>query len=273
MDNLIGHRILTYRKSKALSLEDVAKVTGLHRTTIGLIERGEREPTVTTLLSIAKGLGVSLFDLIDDNNFSRVVPATNIINNPILERNTGISCDMVLKAIQYCYNLLDLIDTQLLRAGADSLSRTVELANLSSIVGNVLGAGLAKFSENQYTRNRPHTYPDLIPDTLSSELLNGIGEGIEIKVALNKNKPKGHLPKPGHYFSFRYILNKLSEKHSTVEIWEVKYGILAIEDFAVSNTEGDSGKTAVIKTDTFNRMSNIYLDLALCPYKRYSPNI
>jgi transcriptional regulator with XRE-family HTH domain len=270
--NGIGQRIFAYRKAKALSLEDVAAAIGLHRTTIGLIERGEREPTVATLLSIAKGLGVSIFDLIDDNNFTRTVSSSNIIRTPLLKRNTGISCDMVLRAIQYCYNLLDLIDTQLLRAGADSLSFTVELANLSSIIGNILGAGLAKYSDEQYIRNRPHIYPDLIPGALSPELLRGIGAGIEIKVALNKNKPKGHLPKPGHYFTFRYVLKEQSEKHSSVEIWEVKYGVLGIEDFLLSNTEGDSGKTAVIKTDAFNRMRNIFFDAALCPYKRYNCN-
>ena len=272
MENMIGQKILTYRKAKALSLEDVAVVTGLHRTTIGLIERGEREPTVGTLLSIAKGLGVSIFDLIEDDNFTRTVSSSNVIRAPSLEKNTGISCEMVLQAIQYCYYLLDLIDNQLLRAGADSLSRTVELANLSSILGNILGAGLSKYSGGQYIRNRPHAFPDLIPNELSPDLLSGIGEGIEIKVALNKNKPKGHLPKPGHYFTFRYVLREQTEKHSSVEIWEVKYGILNIEDFSLSNTEGDSGKTAVIKTEAFHRMNNIFFDADLCPYKHYKSN-
>lgn len=263
MKNSIGQKISTYRKAQKLSLEDVASVTGLHRTSIGLIERGEREPTVATLSGIARGLGVSIFDLIDDNNYTREVSPSHIVKNQDIENNTGISCDMVLQTMQYCYDLLDLIDTQLLRAGAYSLSRTVELANLSSIVGNVLGAGLAKNSAGQYIRNRPHTYPDLIARS-------GAGKGLEIKVALNKNKPKGHLPKPGHYLTFRYVLQELSEKHSTVNIWEVKYGHLKVEDFSVSNTAGDSGKTAVIKADAFKRMSAVFFDPGLCPYKRYS---
>jgi len=270
MENIIGKKILSYRKEKSLSLEDVASVSGLHRTTIGLIERGEREPTVSTLLSIAKGLGVSIFDIIDDNNYSREVACNNLIICPSLEANTGITSEMVLKSIQYCYNLLDLIDTQLLRAGTESLSHTVELANLSSIIGNMLGAGLANYSQGLYIRNRPHAYPDLIPNDLPLELIHTVGEGIEIKVALKKNKPKGHLPKPGHYFTFRYILRELSEKHNIVEIWEVKYGFLTIDDFSLSNTAGDSGKTAVIKTDAFRRMETIYFDSLLCPYKRYT---
>ena len=265
MDNLIGQKILSYRKSKGLSLEDVAVATGLHRTTIGLIERGEREPTVATLLKVAKGLGVSIFDLLDlveDSCFTRIASASNLINNPMLETNTGLSCNIILQSIQHCYNLLDAIDAQLLRAGADSLSYTVELANLSSIVGNIIGAGIVKYSDGQYIRNRPHTYPDLIPK-------NNIGEGIEIKVALNKNKPKGHLPKSGHYITFRYVLKEQSKNHKSVEVWEVKYGILDEDDFSLSNTAGDSGKTAVLRTNSLNQMHNIYFDPTLCPYKRY----
>lgn len=263
MKSSIGQKIFSYRNARNLSLEEVASVAGLHRTTIGLIERGEREPTVATLSGIARGLGVSIFDLIDDNKHKREISPSHIIQNQDIENNTGISVGMVLGAMQYCYDLLDLIDAQLLRSGADSLSRTVELANLSSIVGNVLGAGLVKFSGGRYVRNRPHSYPDLIPQS-------GAGNGLEIKVALNKNKPKGHLPKPGHYLTFRYILKELSEKHSAVNIWEVKYGHLKAEDFSLSNTEGDSGKTAVIKTDAFNRMLSVFFDPALCPYKRYA---
>ena len=270
MENVIGQRILAYRKSKALSLEDVANATGLHRTTIGLIERGEREPTVATLLKIAKGLGVSAFDLIGDSSIARKATVSNLIDYPFLEQKTGITCGVVLQAIQYCYDVLDLIDSQLLRAGADSLSRTVELANLSSIIGNLLGAGLAKYSNEQYSRNRPHTYPDLIPNVLAPDLLSGIGEGIEIKIAYNMSIPKGHLPIPGHYLTFRYVLREQSEKHSSVEIWEAKYGVLGNDDFSLSNTAGDSGKTAVIRTSALRRMKNIFFDPSLCPYKRYT---
>ncbi len=34
--------------------------------------------------------------------------------------------------------------------------------------------------------------------------------------------------------------------------WEVKVGDIRVEDFAISNTEGDSGKTAVVRTEIFN---------------------
>ena len=43
-------------------------------------------------------------------------------------------------------------------------------------------------------------------------------------------------------------------------------GVLKKEDFSLSNTEGDSGKTAVVKTDVFNEMALVYYDPDLLPY-------
>ena len=144
----------------------------------------------------------------------------------------------------------------------------VELANLSSIVGNLLGAGYANCSNGFYRRNKPHTYPDLIATKNSLP-------GIEIKTALEKNYPKGHQPKSGYYLTYRYCLtgedghkNKGEDaKWDTVTIWEVKFGYLKIDDFSCSNTEGDSGKTAVIKADSLNAMKLLYLDTEIIPYR------
>ena len=52
----------------------------------------------------------------------------------------------------------------------------------------------------------------------------------------------------------------------TTEVWEVKVGQINIEDFDLSNTEGDSGKTAVIKTTVHNAMPLVYFDSPFCPY-------
>jgi hypothetical protein len=174
-----------------------------------------------------------------------------------------------MAALLSAYEILDLIDEQLLARGADPLSQTVELANLSSMLGNLLGAGLADASNGRYKRNRPHAYPDLLPESFG--LL-----AIEIKTALETNKPKGHLPKPGFYVTFRYVFGDRDEnfvigkehRGDTVWIWECRVGDLAEEDFDLSNTPGDSGKTAVIRTESFKRMSRVLYVPSLLPYKR-----
>jgi transcriptional regulator with XRE-family HTH domain len=48
------------------SQEKVAKKANLHRTEIGCLERGEREPGLLTLLILADALGVSLDRLAQD---------------------------------------------------------------------------------------------------------------------------------------------------------------------------------------------------------------
>jgi hypothetical protein len=49
-------------------------------------------------------------------------------------------------------------------------------------------------------------------------------------------------------------------------VWEVKTGVLAESDYDLSNTEGDSGKTAVIKTNVLHAMTLVYFDPRLLPY-------
>lgn len=59
------------------------------------------------------------------------------------------------------------------------------------------------------------------------------------------------------------------DKLDTVTIWEVKFGYLSSDDFSCSNTEGDSGKTAVIRTGVLNNMPLLYLNPDCVPYKNY----
>ena len=52
------------RKSQGLSHAKLANLTGLHRTTIGLLEKNKRIPTIATCLKIAMALEVDLDNLI-----------------------------------------------------------------------------------------------------------------------------------------------------------------------------------------------------------------
>ncbi len=283
VDKLLAALIEEIRKERTaqrLNYEDLSAATGLHRTTFGLYDRGERGPSFEVLAQISGALGLSLSELVrraegqiftekvsEDYTTKRDVPQSNFRNAQALREITGLSSDALRHAIKDCYRTLDTIDAQLAVHRADPISKLVELANLSSMVGNLLAAGIAKASNGLYKRNRPHKHPDL----LSQSTGNG---GLEIKVALESNKPKGHQPKPGTYIVFRYVLcheqgiyTRGKEKRGNrVFIWEVKVGQLKKEDFNLSNTEGDSGKTAVVKTDVFNKMALVYYDADLLPY-------
>lgn len=182
--------------------------------------------------------------------------------------NVRLNQNIIRGSVTHCYETLDMIDQNLVSKGSPKLANLVELANLSSIVGNLLGAGCAEYSNGFYYRNKPHTYPDLVANDESFP-------GIEIKTALLKNSPKGHQPKPGYYLTYRYCLTDedghriigKEENWNTVTVWEIKFGYLNIQDFSCSNTDGDSGKTAVIRTSAFNNMALLYFDSELVPYR------
>lgn len=271
------------RESQNLTIEQLADLAGVHRTTIGLLERQERYPTLQVACQIAEALGYPLPELLQeaelikagkaDKNYiakhhiNRKPKKEFIRNEDKLIEKIGINGKTLLQSIDACYQTLDAIDEQLINKNAPPIAHLVELANLSSMVGNIMGAGISEFSNGLYARNKPHTYPDLLP-------IKPPAVDLELKMALETNKPKGHLPKKGTYITFRYILadkqgnykRGKENRGDTVWIWEVKVGSINEGDFSCSNTAGDSGKTAVIKTPVFNKMHLIYYSPQHLPY-------
>ncbi len=61
---VIAKNLKMLRESKKLSLEKVSELTGVSKTMIGQIERGESAPTITTIWKIANGLKISFTSLI-----------------------------------------------------------------------------------------------------------------------------------------------------------------------------------------------------------------
>jgi transcriptional regulator with XRE-family HTH domain len=60
-----GRRIRDLRKARGLSQEDLAERAGLHRTYVGGIERGERNPSLVNIGQIAQALGVTVHELFE----------------------------------------------------------------------------------------------------------------------------------------------------------------------------------------------------------------
>lgn len=55
----VAKNLLQARERANISQEELAMRAGLHRTEIGLLERGERLPRVDTLVKVAGGLGIT----------------------------------------------------------------------------------------------------------------------------------------------------------------------------------------------------------------------
>ncbi len=132
-----------------------------------------------------------------ERHVKRIPAAKYIRNEDKLIEIIGIDAGILLGAMAACYQTLDAIDEQLISKGTAPVANLVEPANLSSMVENLIAAGIADSSNGLYARNRPHAYPDLLP-------LKRPAVDLELKIALETNRPKGHLPKPGAYMTFRY---------------------------------------------------------------------
>lgn len=55
-----GENLRRHRKAADVSQEELALRCSLHRTEIGLLERGERTPRIDTLIKTASGLGIRI---------------------------------------------------------------------------------------------------------------------------------------------------------------------------------------------------------------------
>lgn len=71
ISKLIGIRVREVRVSKAMSIKDLAKRTGMHRPIISRVELGTYMPRFDTLLRFAHALGCPLSDL------------TSVIDDPV----------------------------------------------------------------------------------------------------------------------------------------------------------------------------------------------
>ncbi len=89
MENLnliIGNKLKDIRNKRNLSLDEASKLTGVSKAMLGQIERGQSNPTVSTLWKITTGLKVSFSFFIDENQDDLKVIYQNDIS-PIIEDN------------------------------------------------------------------------------------------------------------------------------------------------------------------------------------------
>ncbi|GGA27356.1 helix-turn-helix domain-containing protein [Psychrobacillus lasiicapitis] len=82
----IGKNLNRVRKERNISLDKTSELTGVSKTMLGQIERGESNPTVTTLWKIANGLRLSFSSLISEENATVSIIKKNELK-PVKESN------------------------------------------------------------------------------------------------------------------------------------------------------------------------------------------
>ncbi len=61
----LGNRMRNLRERKGISQESFAEICGLHRTAVGLLERGKSIPRLDTLLIVSEHLGIAVSELLE----------------------------------------------------------------------------------------------------------------------------------------------------------------------------------------------------------------
>ena len=67
----------------------------------------------------------------------------------------GLTQQMVIAGLEYLYDTLDRLDDTLIRAESPRMAQLVELANLSSMLGNLLATGIVRNSGGIFERAGP----------------------------------------------------------------------------------------------------------------------
>jgi transcriptional regulator with XRE-family HTH domain len=98
MENLIdiiGNNLSRIRKEKSYSLDQISHLTGVSKSMLSQIEKGQKTPTVTTLWKIANGLNVSLSLLMKDQQSSVQIVSSNKFNPLIEDDGKYMTCPFI----------------------------------------------------------------------------------------------------------------------------------------------------------------------------------
>jgi hypothetical protein len=81
--NSVGKNIRKYRTSKGLRQEDIAERADLSTNYIGMIERGEKTPSLETFINIVNVLGVSSDMILSDVLINGYVIKDSLLNEKL----------------------------------------------------------------------------------------------------------------------------------------------------------------------------------------------
>lgn len=89
--NRLPARLKEARRSQGLSLDAVAKLSGVSRSMVSQIERGESSPTIATLWNLTRALQVDFAGLLDDQAANARIDVLRRADTPTIE-NRGAGC-------------------------------------------------------------------------------------------------------------------------------------------------------------------------------------
>ncbi|MGH3039596.1 MAG: helix-turn-helix domain-containing protein [Gaiellaceae bacterium] len=287
LSEIVAQLVAEARRQEGLSMDQLAERAGVDRAHIDLLERRSRQPTLAVAANLAEALGLSLSALVAEAEHGvgvgdgsppelELLPAparrqtdrAHLRESSQLTATTALTGGMVTRAIDLAYRKLDLVDEQIRGSGSHSIVALVEDPDLSSLVANLLSAGIARASNGLYVQSGPDHSSSLLP------LRQGLPE-LDVAAALETNRPAPVEPRAGLYVIGRYVLAERDgtftrgkeSRGDTAAVWEVRFGELREYDFHARSTRAAGGGRQ-LKKEALDRMELVYYDPELLPYAR-----
>lgn len=128
---LIAHRVRSLRQQLGLSLDALAERSGVSRSNISLIERGQSSPTAAVLDRLATALGValaSLFEPAEGQAAAEPSPLARVAEQPVwTDPASGYVRRNVSPPVGSALQLVDVIFPPGQRVALDSAGRDAEI--------------------------------------------------------------------------------------------------------------------------------------------------
>lgn len=125
---LIARRVRELRDAHGLSLDALATRSGVGRSTISLIERGESSPTAAVLDKLASALGVALASLFEDKEAATPSPVARLAEQPVwTDPGSGYMRRSLSPAASSPLQLVDVVFPAGQRVAYDSVPHNAEI--------------------------------------------------------------------------------------------------------------------------------------------------
>ncbi len=127
----IARRVHELRYAQGLSLDALAQRSGVSRSNISLIERGQSSPTATVLDKLATGLGVSVASLFEPDTAASMAPSplARVADQPLwTDPGSGyLRRNVSPPGAQSPIQLVDVVFSPGQRVAFDTAARTPEI--------------------------------------------------------------------------------------------------------------------------------------------------
>lgn len=161
--NALPLRLKEARKAQGLPLDAIANLSGVSRSMISQIERGESSPTISTLWNLTRALNVDFAGLLDQKEEGNRIDVLRASDVPTID-NVGTGCRIAILSPPQEAGGHEVYDISFQACGAlksepHARGTTEQLAVLEGRVGVISGTTTSELTAGdtaRYAADLPH---------------------------------------------------------------------------------------------------------------------